>query len=84
MSDLSLPGRLADVRMEGELPRREDVPLVFDELDYQLACQAYLWSLPLVSYAQWQVQHRVVFGATDYDLVHYVTYRDRTPPRRTS
>ena len=77
MSDLSLPGRLADVRMDGELPRREDVPLVFDELDYQLACQAYLWSLPLVSYAQWQVQHRVVFGATDYDLVHYVTYRDR-------
>ena len=77
MSDLPLPGRLADVRMDGELPRREDVPLVFDELDYQLACQAYLWSLPLVSYAQWQMQHREVFGATDYDLVHYVTYRDR-------
>ena len=57
MSDLPLPGRLADVRMDGELPRREDVPLVFDELDYQLACQAYLWSLPLVSYAQWQMQH---------------------------
>ena len=77
MSDLPLPGRLADVRMDGELPRREDVPLVFDELDYQLACQAYLWALPLVSYAQWQMQHREVFGATDYDLVHYVTYRDR-------
>ena len=50
---------------------------VFDELDYQMACQAYLWALPLVSYAQWRTQHRDVFGATNSDLVHYVTYRDR-------
>jgi hypothetical protein len=63
--------------MAGDLPRRENVPLVFDELDYQMATQAYLWALPLVSYAQWQAQHRDVFGATDYDLVHYASYRDR-------
>jgi hypothetical protein len=30
------------VRKDGELPRREDLGLVFDELDYQMACQAYL------------------------------------------
>ena len=59
----SLPGRLGEVRWDGELPRREDVGLVFDELDYQMACQVYLWALPLVSYAQWQAQHRDVFGA---------------------
>ena len=48
MSDLPLPGRLADVWMDGELPRREDVPPVFDELDYQLACQVLrgLWKTP--------------------------------------
>jgi len=76
-SAVSLPGRLGQVVMDGELPRRADLGVVFDELDYQLACQAYLWALPLVSYAQWQSQHRDVFGATDYDLVHYLTYRDR-------
>ncbi|MET0325150.1 MAG: DUF1254 domain-containing protein, partial [Ilumatobacteraceae bacterium] len=58
-------------------PRREDVGLVFDELDYQMACQVYLWALPLVSYAQWHAVHRDTFGATNYDLVHYVSYRDR-------
>ena len=68
-----LPGRLGRVQMDTELPRREDLPLVFDELDYQLACQAYLWALPLVSYAQWQQVHQETFGATNYDLVHYVT-----------
>ena len=75
--DHPLAGRLGRVQMDGELPRREDLAVVFDELDYQLGCQAYLWSLPLVSYAQWQLQHREVFGATDYDLVQYVSYRDR-------
>jgi Protein of unknown function (DUF1254) len=42
-----------------------------------MACQAYLWALPLVSYAQCRTQHYEVFGATGSDLVHYVSYRDR-------
>jgi hypothetical protein len=42
-----------------------------------MATQAYPWALPLVSYAQWQQQHRDVFGAANFDLVHYVSYRDR-------
>jgi hypothetical protein len=77
MADEVLPGRLGQVRMDGEIPRRADLGLVFDELDHQMACQVYLWALPLVSYAQWQTQHRDVFGATNYDLVHYVSYQDR-------
>jgi len=71
------PGSLAGVRMDGELPLRADLGLVFNELDFQLATQAYLWALPLVSFAQWQAQQRDVFGATSYDLVHYATYQDK-------
>src|SRR4051812_20959055 len=63
--------------MDGELPRREDLGIVFDELDHQMACQAYLWALPLVSYAHWKTQHYDVFGATASDLVRYISYRDR-------
>ena len=73
----TLPGLLAQVRMDGELPRRQDLGLVFDELDTQMATQAYLWALPLVSFAHWQAQHRDVFEATSIDMVHYVTYQDR-------
>ncbi|WP_328723509.1 DUF1254 domain-containing protein [Streptomyces sp. NBC_00247] len=72
-----LPGRLGGVGYDGELPARQDLGLVFDELDYQMACQVYLWALPLVSYAQWQRVHREVFGAGPCDLVRYSTYRDR-------
>ena len=77
MTKAQLPGRLGQVAMDGELPRRSDLGLIFDELDYQMATQAYLWALPLVSYAQWFKVHRELFGATNFDLVHYVTYRDR-------
>jgi hypothetical protein len=37
----ALPGRLGTIGMDGELPRREDLGVIFDELDYQLACQAF-------------------------------------------
>jgi hypothetical protein len=77
MSSPPLSGRLGSVRMDGELPRREDLATVFEELDYQMACQVYLWALPLVSYAQWQKVHAEVFGATSSDIVHYVSYADR-------
>ena len=77
MPNPELPGRLESVAMAGGLPSRSDVGTIFDELDYHMATQAYLWALPLVSYAQWQTQHRDVFGATNFDLVHYVSYQDR-------
>lgn len=74
---VEVPGRLADLPRDGDLPSRDAIPTIFDELDYQLACQAYLWALPLVSYAQWKTQHYDVFGATGSDLVRYLSYRDR-------
>ena len=77
MSQLELRGRLGQVEFDGELPRRADLGLVFDELDYQMACQVYLWALPLVSYAQWRRSTIDVFGATSSDLVRYLSYRDR-------
>lgn len=49
----------------------------FDEIDYQMVCQVYLWALPLVWYAEWKSQPYEVFGATTSDPVHYVSYRDR-------
>jgi hypothetical protein len=72
-----LPGSLGSVVIDRELPRRADLGTIFDELDYQTATQAYLWALPLVSYAQWQRVHYDVFGAGPCDLVCYVSYRDR-------
>jgi hypothetical protein len=54
-----------------------DSKRLYDELDYQRACQAYLWALPLVSFAEWQQQHETVFGAKDGQVVIYNSYKDK-------
>jgi hypothetical protein len=65
------------VAMTGDLPAKDSVPKLYDEMDLQQATQAYLWALPLVSFAQWQYEHETVFGAHSGDLVLYQSYEDK-------
>ena len=58
-------------------PTEESVKKLYDEMDFQRACQAYLWGLPLVAMAEWQNAHETVFGASDGDFVIYTTYKDK-------
>jgi len=75
-SDSSYYKDPVEIEMEGELPSRSSLPTLFDEMDYHQATQAYLWALPLVSYAEWQyVQEQ--YGATGNDLVMYDTYLNK-------
>ena len=63
--------------MDGELPRREDLGIVFDELDHQMACQVYCGRCRWCPTRNGGPSTTSVFGATGSDLVHYVSYRDR-------
>ncbi|MCP9773856.1 DUF1254 domain-containing protein [Synechococcus sp. Tobar12-5m-g] len=55
-------------------PSGESVELLFDQIDFQRACQAYLWSIPIVSFAEWQKGHEVTFKARAGDVVVYDNY----------
>ncbi len=66
------------ISLEKGLPATAtDSKKLYDQLDYQRACQTYLWALPLVSFAEWQHQHETIFGAKDGQLVIYDSYRDK-------
>jgi hypothetical protein len=67
--------RIGKIASELGLPTEKSVARLFDEMDFQRACQAYLWALPLVNIAEWQRAHETVFGASDGDIVIYTTYR---------
>src|SRR5271156_3256208 len=58
-------------------PTKETVEKLYDERDFQRACQAYLWALPIVSFAAWQHEGRSVLGAGEADVVLYTTYADK-------
>ena len=61
MADIELTYSCGLVPRDGELPARETIATVFDELDFQTAVQAYLWAIPIVSWAQWMDVHTNIF-----------------------
>jgi hypothetical protein len=57
-------------------PTRDTVERLYDERDFQRACQAYLWAIPAVSFAQWQ-HGQASFGAGNGDIASLLSYDDR-------
>jgi hypothetical protein len=58
-------------------PTDETVEKLYDERDFQRACQAYLWSLPAVSFASWQRGVTKGLGARNGQMVAILSYESR-------
>ncbi len=58
-------------------PTDETVSRLFEEIDFQRACQAYLWAIPLVSTAQWQYSQANQLGAENGQIVFVESYQDK-------
>ena len=57
-------------------PTDETIDRLFDEIDFQRASQAYIWSIPLVSMAQWQYAYNVTLGAKNGQITFLNGYDD--------
>ncbi|MCX7196420.1 MAG: DUF1254 domain-containing protein [Proteobacteria bacterium] len=69
--------RLGQIELTNGYPTDATTRRVFDEIDFQRGCQAYLWALPLMSMQQWQAEQREKFGAGNLDFVDYLTFTDK-------
>ena len=58
-------------------PTKKTTKKLFDEMDFQRACQAYIWAIPLVSFAQWQYSHNVQLGAKNGQIIYFESYEDK-------
>ena len=58
-------------------PTDATVKKLYDARDFQRACQAYLWAIPIVSMAQWQYEHMATLGAENGQIVFIESYKDR-------
>jgi hypothetical protein len=61
----------------GGYPTTETSDKLHDELDFQRATQAYLWSMPIVSYARWLDAHENVFNASEGEILTYKTAKSK-------
>ena len=73
----SIETRLGKIELENGYPAAATAERLFDDIDYQRACQAYLWALPLMAMQQWQNEHLAKFGAGKCDYVDYLTFQDK-------
>jgi len=58
-------------------PSEASLEKLYDERDFQRACQAYLWSLPAVSFAAWQRGVTTGLGAKNGQIVSILSYEAR-------
>ena len=58
-------------------PTDKTVEMLYDERDFQRACQLYLWSLPAVSFAAWQRGINKQLGARNGQIAAILSYEAR-------
>src|ERR1700757_5335478 len=58
-------------------PTDATVEKLYDERDFQRACQAYLWSLPAVAFTSWQRGVTKGLGASNGQIVAILSYEAR-------
>ena len=58
-------------------PTDATVEKLYDERDFQRACQAYLWSLPAVAFTSWQRGMTETLGAKNGQIVAILSYEAR-------
>lgn len=63
--------RIGKLEFINGYPSDESVAKLYNEMDFQRACQAYLWGLPMVEMAEWQKAQKDIFKAGPNDFVTY-------------
>jgi hypothetical protein len=72
----NLKTAIGDLNYEVGYPTKETVDKLYDEMDFQRACQAYMWSFPAVSFGSVKAGLFRDLGATYNDIVLYQDYLD--------
>ena len=73
----TVESRLGTLELKNGYPTDATARKVYDDIDFQRACQAYLWALPLMGMVQWQAEQHNKFGAGNLDFVDYLTFTDK-------
>ena len=68
--------RIGDLNYEAGYPTKETSQKLYDEMDLQRACQAYMWSFPAVSFASVRVGMFRDLGLTYHDIMLYQDFLD--------
>lgn len=69
--------RIGKLTFESGYPSDETVKKLYDEMDFQRACQAYLWGIPAVGLHEWAKAHFNVFKAKSGEMLSYLDFAEK-------
>ena len=69
--------RIGKLAFVSGYPSDETVEKLYDEMDFQRACQAYLWGVPAVGLNEWQKAHFSVFKAKSGEMLCYLDFAEK-------
>lgn len=69
--------RIGKLTFESGYPSQETVEKLYNEMDFQRACQAYIWGIPAVGMAEWRMAHKNVIGAKNGQMVSYLSFDEK-------
>lgn len=75
--ETTLDTRIGALHFESGYPTAETVQKLYDAMDFQRACQAYIWGIPAVGLAEWRLAHRDVFKAKSGEMLSYLDFAEK-------
>jgi hypothetical protein len=69
--------RIGDLLFEHDYPTNPTVQHLYDTMDFQRACQLYLWGLPIVGVSRWRQAYREAFNLQPNQALLTKTFQDR-------
>src|SRR5215831_4145028 len=73
----SLNTRVGALTFESGYPSQKTVETLYDELDFQRACQAYIWGIPAVGMAEWRLAHRDIMKGKNGQMLSYLDFTEK-------
>src|SRR5262245_42036485 len=73
----SVKTRIGNLDFEAGSPSQKTVDKLYDEMDFQRACQAYLWGLPAVGMAEWRLAHRDIMKGKNGEMLSYLSFQEK-------
>ena len=69
--------RIGTLEFSNQYPSNESMQTILDSMDFHGATQAYLWGIPIASFANMQYYNLDVLKVRQGELVHFVSLKER-------
>jgi hypothetical protein len=69
--------RIGELTFQSGYPQSGTVAKLYEEMDFQRACQAYIWGIPAVGLNEWRRAHYNEHGGKSGEMLNYFDFTEK-------